>query len=699
VDENSFLFISFAKVLRASILFILLSCSSILFGQTMKGKHFWFGFLENSFPSSDLQMMVVSDSTANITIKAPAQGYSINLKVPKGDTVINLALSVFYPTAGSENVDDKGGEVLSDKYIQLFILNKDIFSTDASHILPFSTIVSGDKYIVQTLPGSFGGGASFVVVSTKDNTSLKITPTAKTISGSSANNPFNITLDKGESFMVVAADNGDLSGSTVIANNDCDEFVVFSGSKSAQSDYSAFCTGGDHLFSQCSPISHFGNEFVVMPFNNQPGNYLVKITAAENNTDIFVNGVIAANINKGMSFDYQPPTPYAKVCLSTSKPTSVFQYMKSQTCNSDSGELGDPSMIYIPQVNRWTKHTRFGIFNVPNINLHFVNIVLHKKAIPLLKIKTTALFSVAIDSSNMCNDYALVTLACAVGNYTLDCDSPFYSYVYSKGKKESVAYLTGAEFFPFSTSFNLFPKTLCFNQQPVTFSLDSDSFTVNQWNMGDGTLFTNTNSVSHSYNKDGIYNVQLLYGYKGNSCPKDTLSIPVTIFPKVSFNGLQDKILCEGEKVVFSLFGEPSYKYLWSDNVFASKREVTKIGTYSVVAIDNNECRDTQFVTLSDSGCYDKRLKVYNFFSPNGDNHNDSWNIDNQGYSAINYKVFNRYGTAIKQGDYLKNEIWDGKFEDSKTLCTEGTYYYYIEAVVKRTNTIETYYGIITLLR
>lgn len=685
--------------MRATILFIIFSCGNVLFGQTMKGTHFWLGFLENSFPASDLQMMVVSDSIANVTISAPAQGYSITVKVPIGDTIINLPLSIFYPTAGSETIDDKGGEIIADQYIQLFILNKDIFSTDATHILPFNTIISGDKYMVQTLPGNFSGGASFLVISTKDNTSLKITPTAQTISGSSANNPFNIILDKGQSFLVVAADDGDLSGSTIVSNSGCDKFVVFSGSKSAQSDYSPFCTGGDHLFSQCSPMSHFGNDFVLMPFNNQPGNYLVKITAAEDNTDIIINGALVAIINKGASYNYQPAVPYAKTCVSTSKPTSVFQYMKSQACNSDSGQLGDPSMIYIPQTNRWTKHTLFGIFNVANVNLHFTNVVLHKKGIASLKIKTSALFTVTIDSANMCNDYALVTVSCAVGNYTLDCDSPFYSYVYSKGNQESVAYLTGAEFFPYATSFNLLPKTLCFNQQPVQFSLNSDSFEASLWDMDDGNQFANTNNVSHFYSKGGVYNVKVHYGYKNNSCPKDTLIVPVTIFPPVSFNGLEDKILCEGEKVVYTLFGQPDYKYFWSDGIFASKREILKIGTYSVIGIDKNGCRDTQFVTLRDSGCYDKNLKLYNFFSPNGDKFNDSWKMDNQGYSAINYRVFNRYGTTVMQGDYLKNEVWDGKFENSETLCTEGTYYYFIEAIVKRTGTRETYYGVITLIR
>lgn len=674
----------------------------VTLAQSYSGTEFWFGVLENLFPSKTIQLMVVAEQSGSLTFTAPAQGFSTTYAYTAGATIINLNKSVIYPTAGAEVVDNKGGLINASNNIKIFILNEDAFSSDASPIVPFRHFLKGDQYIAQSLAGSpVFISSSFVIVSSKDNSQLSITPSAKTASGFSANSVINVTLNRGESFLVQAANGGDLSGSTIKSKNGCDKFVVFTGSKAAQSDtnQSTGCTGRDHLYSQLLPISHYGNTYYIAPFANQLGNYVVKITASEDNTQVFIDGTLLSTINKNQSFEYRPSLPnLKKSCVFTSKPSLVYQFMNSKGCNINSNGLGDPSMVFIPDRVKWTNKTSFGLFNSSNVSTHYINVVAHKNAFKTMIINGNVPHSKTIDTSLICNDIGVMTISTSAGFFNIVSDSQFYSYAYSVGDNESFAYLTGAEVFPYTATFNLMAKQACFNDQPIKFSIESDSLTVSKWTMGDGTTY-NSNMVSHSYAAAGNYNASVIYKLKNNACENDTLTVPIKILPKVRFQGLQDSILCEGQKIAYRLSSTQLLTYQWQDGVIGSAREISNLGTYYVTGIDSNGCKSTDSFTLKDSGCYDKNLKLYNFFSPNGDGKNDEWSIEHQGYEYVNYFIFNRWGKEVFSGNAVESEKWDGLIPNTTIQCTEGTYFYHIEAKVLRTGKMEVVNGVITLLR
>jgi len=58
---------------------------------------------------------------------------------------------------------------------------------------------------------------------------------------------------------------------------------------------------------------------------------------------------------------------------------------------------------------------------------------------------------------------------------------------------------------------------------------DGDTITSRLWNLGDGTLLTDSLVFNHMYANPGTYNAQLII-LTANNCP-DTVSIPVTVFP------------------------------------------------------------------------------------------------------------------------------------------------------------------------
>jgi len=88
-------------------------------------------------------------------------------------------------------------------------------------------------------------------------------------------------------------------------------------------------------------------------------------------------------------------------------------------------------------------------------------------------------------------------------------------------------------------------------------------------------------------------------------------------------------------------------------------------------------------------------LKIYSGFTPNGDGHNDFWDIDDIiYYPNASVKVFDRWGRVVFSSvGYADNQRWDGKYKGKELPI--GTYYYIIELK----DGSEPYKGPVTIVR
>ena len=121
--------------------------------------------------------------------------------------------------------------------------------------------------------------------------------------------------------------------------------------------------------------------------------------------------------------------------------------------------------------------------------------------------------------------------------------------------------------------------------------------------------------------------------------------------------------------------GTAPYTYAWSNGSTENSINMSlSPGNYSVTIMDNNACtEDTSFVIATISAdC------VPNVFTPNGDNINDTWNLENTFlYSDSEIRIYGRYGRLLfKSVGYSKP--WDGKNENGNDV-TEGAYFYHID--------------------
>lgn len=174
----------------------------------------------------------------------------------------------------------------------------------------------------------------FIIVATTDNTTVTITPSQNAI-GHPAGVPFVITLNKGQTFALVAASNlanGRMCGSSIVSDKPIAVTVY-------DDSVSGVWWGGtcaDLCGDQIIPVAVTGKEYIVIRGwlgNNTEKIYIV---GTQDNTEIFVagNATPVATINTGQTFSYDLVTN--SLYVKTSKPV-YLSHLSGFGC-----ELGMP---------------------------------------------------------------------------------------------------------------------------------------------------------------------------------------------------------------------------------------------------------------------------------------------------------------------------------------------------------------------
>jgi len=118
------------------------------------------------------------------------------------------------------------------------------------------------------------------------------------------------------------------------------------------------------------------------------------------------------------------------------------------------------------------------------------------------------------------------------------------------------------------------------------------------------------------------------------------------------------------------------YFYLWSDNSTGSNITGITEGWYSVTVTDRSGCALTDSVRLV--GMNEICLIIPDAFSPNGDEINDTWNIENIDlYPGAELTVYNRWGKMIWQSELGYPVSWNGNCEGE--VMPVDSYHYFIE--------------------
>ena len=117
------------------------------------------------------------------------------------------------------------------------------------------------------------------------------------------------------------------------------------------------------------------------------------------------------------------------------------------------------------------------------------------------------------------------------------------------------------------------------------------------------------------------------------------------------------------------------------------------------VEVNNNGCveKDSILIKVREYNCDLSKINIPNAFSPNGDQNNDYWHIDNiELYPDALVEVFNRWGDRVYSTKKYLNAwqgAWQGMYENNP--LPSATYYY----VITLNNDQEPLTGTVTIVR
>jgi len=188
----------------------------------------------------------------------------------------------------------------------------------------------------------------FDIVATEDNTTVNITPSQDVV-GHLAETPFNITLNKGQTFSVVRdpvnASTGFLEGTVVHA----DKPVAITLFDDSQHFAGGYDLTGDQIF----PVPKTGKEYIGVIGNLQSRDEHIMITATEDGTQVTVNGIPAGvTLNKGQTYDTKDFSLNNLYChIQTNKPVYAYHL---------SGNGKELTASILPPVDRCTGSSKVG---------------------------------------------------------------------------------------------------------------------------------------------------------------------------------------------------------------------------------------------------------------------------------------------------------------------------------------------------
>jgi hypothetical protein len=326
---------------------------------------------------------------------------------------LNVGTMATMPSSVSNSVNGRSFRIDANNPISGLALNREGFTSDMTGLLDVTGL--GNDYYVMGFTGVFGEGGQFSVTATRDNTQVTITPSVA-INGNPAGVPFTVTLNAGESVKYNAV-SGDVTGTRVTANNDV---AVFGGAACTQVPVGVVAC--DHLISQNFSTDNYGERFVISDnFGGGTDSDLVRVLAAEDNTEVFVNGVSRGTINAGQFLTIDQ---IGDAVITTNNPVTVGQYLRGQGGTRD---IGDPGFSIVPAENQWLRSYAFstpvGSEAYPQ---NFLNIAILTSDIASLRLNgmsfDTSMFTTA-------GAYSLGNVAIPVGFGTISAAIPFLAMI------------------------------------------------------------------------------------------------------------------------------------------------------------------------------------------------------------------------------------------------------------------------------
>lgn len=585
------------------------------------GKEFFIGFMDNNRrniqPDGVFILITAMENTSGV-LQTPTR--SIPFTLVAGEQFVQEFdgedEEIIHRESG--RVEYRPVKVTTSADVTVHVLNSREFSTDGTVILPITALSSDylvtahyDRFGPDQSPGSNRNFEStLLVIATADDTDVEIIPSARTVNTIPAGAPIRIRLNQGESYQVKALD--DLTGTSVKVMNpdpdNCKLLAVFGGNKTSSAGDCG--TSGDHVFQQAYPLESWGKEYLHIPFAGRTSGEIIKILAAQDQTEIFINGESQGILNarEFRRFEFEKEE---FGLIQTSKPTTVSVITKSAACN-DFGlaPFGDPSLVTLSSTNQLLKEVSFStgkLTGSQDIDLiHFVNLIVPAKG----------LNETFLNGQNIASQFSPVPvfpefyyarIAVPEGVNTISNSVGFFGNMYSSGNIESYSYAIGARLdniqYETETNYDFEvdgDRVACLNQEGEWTILPEDPrFQFFEWDFGDGKGIESGQTVSHIFEEEGVFTVTVFASTGVEACDSTT----EYVF-EVEVNGVFGEL--EGPSSLCPFTESVLYTFSDTDNVSKLLWEVEGgdivVEEDDFIRVNWNEERSDAFVKVTPVG-------------------------------------------------------------------------------------------------
>lgn len=530
------------------------------------GREFYVGFMENNKTSAFSDQALISitaneDASGSLTYGSEIITFSLT----KGKVFTHSISSSAYDLLhrDSEVVESKAVKITSSGEIAVHAFNLRINSSDGTVVLPISSL-GKDYFVTAHYNPQKNTNSDFestlLVVAVEDDTQVEITPSAATVKGKSAGNPFVVSLNSGQTYQVKG--NGDLTGTRVRVINgtdgDCKNLAVFGGNKMTYGGTCGF--SGDHLFQQAFPVFTWGKSFTQIPLLGRTSGEITKVLASENDTEVFVNGQSKGFIDQGKFVQFE----FAKdevVVIETSKPAAVSMIAKSVECNESSSDLfGDPFLLTLNPDNQKIEAAIFNSLSGAGFTNHYVNILVETASVSKTRLNTKAIdseFKPVPGSPQL----SFARIKVSSGSNSLSNPDGFIAYSYGAGLRSSYGFSAGANLestkFEAESSYDfevIGERVACLNQEG-TWLIDpeNDAYTVFSWDFGDGSPEVDGQEAIHTYKTEGRFQVKVHASTGIGSCGVERIFSFEVEVKKVSVELIGPESTCSAEEFTYTL--------------------------------------------------------------------------------------------------------------------------------------------------
>ena len=552
--------------------------------------------------------------------------------------------------------------------------------------------------------------ASFSIVATDDNTTVTITPT-KALIGHPAGTPFNVSLNKGQTFTGFSPQTNPTDPANQPPGNQPVGTHVTSDKNIAitiATDLALTATGGvDMEGDQIVPVQNLGKSFIVCNSSVDPGNIpgyddYFTFVATVDNTIVNFSGTSSPNLMKGQSWVYH----WAH------SPTVSFKNVTSNQpvyCYQAGVITGEVVSALIPSTEvGGSKSISFNLNNNP-VNGHNPTYRLYFEC----ETKVTSGFSITLTSGSVTKTYKSsdisfqnVTgkagyqggyLQIDMNNLTQFPDGQDVTFQVINPNmftlEMSSATGSGSAVMAIFTDFvqqknieyNVLNATGC---DPVH-TMDVGSKNI-AWYLPGRIPAPNPTSNPRTITENKVW---VEYNDATGQALTDTVIVNRFPVPK-----LNDTLFCPKKDSSFKLNVTVSDKvnptYSWYNGSKIPVITVDSNKTYKVT-ISTLNCSVTLQSNVINNCTLPSKIKVPNVFTPNNDGVNDVFQLvdidSTAGIDKFEIIIFNRWGRKVF-------EAKEKTFEWSGSGFADGTYFWLIDATNKEGDKLK-YNGIVTIVR